>query len=70
MLSLKHDRKDEKDHNLYEKVAVGVFAHVVCACQRGLMREKWSIRGGHDYKSLARHDFRHRHDAMTKILYL
>ena len=37
MLSLKHDRKDEKDHNLYEKVAVGVFAHVVCACRRGLM---------------------------------
>ena len=35
MLSLKHDRKDEKDHNLYEKVPVGVFAHVVCACQRG-----------------------------------
>ena len=37
MLSLKHDRKDEKDHNLYEKVAVGVFAHVVCACRKGLM---------------------------------
>ena len=37
LLSLKHDRKDEKDHNLYEKVAVGVFAHVVCACRRGLM---------------------------------
>ena len=45
MLSLKHDRKDEKDHNLYDKVAVGVFAHDVCACRRGLMREKWSIRG-------------------------